>query len=293
MHLVIVSGRSGAGKSSILRALEDLSYYCIDNLPLALIEEGIKFFNESSPKKNIAISIDIRTFGLLDKAPLVIMELKKKCSQVDIVFVNAQEQTLIRRFSETRRIHPLSKKSEIQDINQSLKEEATALAPLIEMATLVIDSSTLSVHELRKQIQQYFAVDKTNRLIVKVLSFGFKNGIPLDVDTIFDVRFLPNPHWEIELRSLTGKNIEVQRYLELSPLTKTFLTDIENHLKTWLPEHIKNGRQTFTVAIGCTGGRHRSVFIADKLYRQIASELFKSQIMHRDIAYDDTFKCPS
>ena len=196
MHLLIVSGRSGAGKSSALGALEDLDFYCIDNLPVALLKETVTTLSTVSPGRNLAVSIDIRTLGHPADVPALVKSLKEHVSRLDVVFIDALDESLARRFSETRRLHPLSAGIERTHLSDALKRESERLEPIQNIATYKIDSSGLSIHSLRSQVRELVAGDKATQLILKLQSFGFKRGVPMDSDTVFDARSLPNPHWE-------------------------------------------------------------------------------------------------
>jgi len=212
MHLLIVSGRSGAGKSSALGALEDLDFYCIDNLPVALLKETVTTLATVSPGRNLAVSIDIRTLGHPADVPALVKSLKEYVSRLDVVFIDALDESLARRFSETRRLHPLSAGIERTHLSDALRRESERLEPIQTIATYKIDSSGLSIHALRSQIRELVAGEKATQLILKLQSFGFKRGLPMDSDTVFDARSLPNPHWEPELRPLTGQDEPIKDY---------------------------------------------------------------------------------
>ncbi|MDG6896652.1 RNase adaptor protein RapZ [Actinobacillus delphinicola] len=262
MNIIIVSGRSGAGKSIALRALEDIGYYCVDNLPLDLLPQLVDMLGKS--QKSVAISLDIRN---LPRCPDTLTEMIKQLEQknhIHIVFLDSDRNVLIRRYSDSRRSHPLSQAQDLS-LENAIDQEYAYLLPLREQANLIIDTSKLSVHELASQLR-LFAVGKDDKeLKIIVQSFGFKYGLPLDADYVFDARFLPNPHWIPELRPHTGLEKEVQDYLAAQTEVQEFLHKTEAYLTEWLPMLEANNRSYLTIAIGCTGGKHRSVYLAEKL----------------------------
>ena len=284
MHLLIVSGRSGAGKSSTLGALEDLDFYCIDNLPVALLKETVITLSTVSPGRNLAVSIDIRTLGHPADVPALVNALTEHVGRLNVVFIDAIDESLARRFSETRRLHPLSMGIERTHLSDALKRESERLEPIQQIATYKIDSSGLSIHALRSQIRELVAGDKATQLILKLQSFGFKRGIPMDSDTVFDARSLPNPHWEQKLRPLTGQDQQIKEYLTQFPETFELLDEIEAHVRRWVPRHAKSGRQYFTLSIGCTGGQHRSVFLTEALTQRLTDLDLDRQVVHRELS---------
>lgn len=284
MHLLIVSGRSGAGKSSALGALEDLNFYCIDNLPVALLSETVTTLTTVSPGRNLAVSIDIRTLGHPADVPALVDALKNQVKRLDVVFIDAVDESLARRFSETRRLHPLSTGIERTHLSDALRRETERLEPIQSIATFKIDSSGLSIHALRSQIRELVAGEKSTQLILKLQSFGFKRGVPMDSDTVFDARSLPNPHWEPELRPFTGQDEPVQNYLKGFPETFELLDEIEAHIRCWVPRHAESGRQYFTLSIGCTGGQHRSVFLTETLNVRLNDLDLDMQVVHRELS---------
>ncbi len=285
MHLVIVSGRSGAGKSSALGALEDLNFYCIDNLPVALLSQTIETVKTATPDRNLAVSIDIRTLGNPSDVPALVAEAQAHANRVDVIFIDASDETLARRFSETRRLHPLSAGIERHHLSQALALESERLEPIFTSATYRVDSSGLSLHALRQQVRaMVIGGDGATQLLLKLQSFGFKRGVPLDADLVMDARALPNPHWEADLRPLTGKDNAVAAYLNQYPETEELLDEIESHIRRWLPRHAAGGRQYFTVAIGCTGGQHRSVYLIETLATRLSDLSFDRQVVHRELS---------
>ncbi|MDG1156689.1 MAG: RNase adapter RapZ [Litorivicinaceae bacterium] len=284
MHLLIVSGRSGAGKSSALGALEDLNFYCIDNQPVALIKETVSTLLTVSPGRNLAVSIDIRTLGQPADVPALVQSLKNEVSRLDVVFIDANDESLGRRFSETRRLHPLSTGIERAHLSDALRRESQQLEPIQSIATYKIDSSGLSIHTLRSQIRELVAGETATQLILKLQSFGFKRGVPMDSDTVFDARSLPNPHWESGLRPLTGRDQPIKQYLNQFPETTELLDEIEAHVRRWVPRHAESGRQYFTLSIGCTGGQHRSVYLTEALNQRLSDLELDRQVVHRELS---------
>lgn len=284
MHLVIVSGRSGAGKSSVLGVLEDMNFYCIDNLPAAMLEEAVTTLFTVSPGRNLAVSIDIRTLGQPTDVPELVASLKPKVSRLDVVFMDASDESLGRRFSETRRLHPLSTGLEGSHLSEAFKNEHLRLEPIRVCSNLKIDSSELSIHALRQQIREFASGQVATKLILKLQSFGFKKGVPMDSDTVFDVRALPNPYWEAELREFTGRDQPIEDYLRQFPETGEMLSEIETHMRRWIPRHNVSGRQYFTLSVGCTGGKHRSVYLIEELNRLLNDVSDNLIVVHRDLS---------
>ena len=261
MKLIIVSGQSGSGKSIALRVLEDLGYYCVDNLPVKLLPQLLQTLN--SETKRVAVSIDVRNLPNDKQELQQILTSLRQQFHLTSIFLDANKASLIKRYSETRRLHPLSKND--LSLSQAIDTEQQRLGPLAQQADLKIDTSELNIHELSEQIKERILGKKNNQLVLVFQSFGFKHGLPMDADYVFDVRFLPNPHWIPELKPYTGLDTPVINYLSQQPEVMNFTNQIENMLATWLPLLEKNNRSYVTVAIGCTGGQHRSVFIAEQL----------------------------
>ncbi|RJG49996.1 RNase adapter RapZ [Motilimonas pumila] len=278
MKLIIVSGRSGSGKTVALRVLEDLGYYCVDNLPVHLLPEliaGLKGQFEA-----VAVSVDVRNLPPETEQLDNVIKQLDSLADVSTFFLDASSSILVRRYSETRRLHPLAKMQ--LSLSQAIDEETRLLHPISESADLRIDTSDLSIHELSELIKQRVLGQKTNELILVFESFGYKNGLTKDADYVFDARFLPNPHWVPELKPFTGLDQPVAQYLSEQPLVMKFIWQIENLLTTWLPHLERNNRSYVTIAIGCTGGQHRSVFIAERLAEFFSAE-HKVQIRHRTL----------
>ncbi len=285
MQVLIVSGRSGAGKSSALGALEDLNFYCIDNLPVALLRETVSTLNTVAPDRNLAVSIDIRTLGHPSDVPILVKYLTDSIERVDIVFVDASDETLARRFSETRRLHPLSAGIDRTHLSKALEQERISLEPIMNSATFKIDSSGLSIHGLRSQIRDFATGKSATQLLLKIQSFGFKRGVPVDSDTVFDARALPNPFWEPELQALTGQDKAIADYLDQFEDTVRLCDEIEKHIRHWVPRHAEVGRQYFTVSIGCTGGKHRSVYLTESIAKRLSNLGVDRQVVHRELSF--------
>lgn len=283
MRLIVVSGQSGAGKSVALRVLEDLGYYCVDNLPVNLLNDFVKSVSEIN--QNVAVSIDIRN---LPKEPQLVtdtLEQLKSATDIDVnvLFLDASKQTLLKRYSETRRIHPLSIGQEKLSLEQAIDLEKTLLAPLAEQASIVIDSSECNLYELSEKVRFKVEGKEKQELIIIFQSFGFKFGLPSDADYVFDVRFLPNPHWEPDLRPLTGLDAPIHSFLEKHPEVIELKQQIQGFVEQWLPMLEKNNRSYLTVAIGCTGGKHRSVYLTQKIGEYFEQLGHQVQIRHASL----------
>lgn len=284
-QFVLVTGLSGAGKSHAIHALEDLGYFCVDNLPVALISTFADLtVRDEDPKQRVAVVVDVREGRNLSRLPAVYRRLKRRGDlAVSLVFLEAAEEVLIRRFSESRRPHPLSRRLPPAE---AVKQERRRMAPLHALADHVIDTSRLSVHELRRQVLTLGGEGVTQELVVTLQSFGFKNGAPADADVVFDVRFLKNPHFVPALRPLTGLDGKVSRYVLRDPAAKKFLTLTTSLLKFLLPQYIAEGKAYLTIAIGCTGGRHRSVAMAEALGKALSRvKGVQLRVRHRDAAH--------
>lgn len=279
MKLIIVSGRSGSGKSVALRVLEDLGYYCVDNIPINLLPALIH--TVINDYENVAVSLDVRN---LPKDPQDIPEIIEYLpSAVDVttLYLDADDNDLIRRFSETRRLHPLIKKNIALD--QAISLEKELLVPISINADLYINTSQLSPHQLADLVRERILGKKTGAMVLVFESFGFKHGIPADADYVFDARFLPNPFWEKELKPYTGLEQPVKDFLASQPIVTKFIWQINSFMMTWLPHLERNNRSYVTIAIGCTGGKHRSVYIAELLANNFRKEQKDVQIHHRDL----------
>jgi UPF0042 nucleotide-binding protein len=279
-ELVIVTGISGAGKASALKAFEDLGYHCVDNLPLELLPDFAALVSKSGDVNKAAIVVDVREGTTLDRLPEILKSVKKLL-HTRVVFLDAQDPSLVQRYSETRRPHPLGKS---ETVWRSIVEERQLLDPIRNVADTLIDTSNFNVHELRAHIQaRYGGDEKTNRLLVSCLSFGFKNGVPLDADMVFDVRFLPNPHFVPEFRKKTGLDPKVAGYVRGFPQTGEFLDRVTKLMLYLLPHYVKEGKSYLTVAFGCTGGQHRSVMMAEEMSKRLKEAGYQVKALHRDI----------
>lgn len=261
MELIIISGHSGSGKSVALRALEDAGYYCVDNIPLALIPTLTYYLTQEN--RSAVISLDIRN---LPNTPNAIEELLTQLEPLNtkLIFLDCDRNTLIRRYSDSRRIHPLSTQNDLS-LEGAIDLERKLLEPLVQNANYIIDTSNISSHELAENLRHLLQGSSDKELKIIFQSFGFKYGLPADADYVFDVRFLPNPHWNPELRPMTGLEQPVIDFLERQTDVHNFIYQTRNYLEMWLPMLEKNNRSYLTIAIGCTGGKHRSVFIAEQL----------------------------
>tara|TARA_R110001583_G_scaffold43107_6_gene137064 strand:- start:2403 stop:3257 length:855 start_codon:yes stop_codon:yes gene_type:complete len=279
MKLIIVSGRSGSGKSVALRVLEDLGYYCVDNIPVNLLPALTH--TVINDYENVAVSLDVRNLPNDPKDILEIIEYLPNAVDVTTLFLDADDNDLIRRFSETRRLHPLIKKNIALD--QAIALEKKLLTPISTNADLYINTSQLTPHQLADLVRERILGKKTGTMVLVFESFGFKHGIPADADYVFDARFLPNPYWEKELKPFTGLDQPVKDFLASQPIVTKFVWQINSFMMTWLPHLERNNRSYVTIAIGCTGGKHRSVYIAELLANNFRKEQKDVQTHHRDI----------
>ncbi|MDF1693032.1 MAG: RNase adapter RapZ [Zhongshania sp.] len=285
MELIILSGRSGSGKSTALHQLEDEGFYAIDNLPVSLLPELVRELSQSPLKvhQQVAVCIDARNSqdGLARFKSLC--EQVKQHARLRIVFLDAGDDKLIKRFSETRRRHPLTTDS--LPLADAIKLESRLLEPIVVEASLAIDSSDMTVHELRATIRDRILGVDASRLAVQLKSFGFKRGLPIDADLVYDLRMLPNPHWQDDLRTLTGKDPAVQDFLGQQTDVQLMRADILQYLQTWLPKIEASNRSYFTIAIGCTGGQHRSVYMVESLAEALRNNYPDLQVRHRELQH--------
>ncbi|WP_118795678.1 RNase adapter RapZ [Haemophilus haemolyticus] len=279
MEIIIISGRSGAGKSVALRALEDTGYYCVDNIPLDLLPQLTDILSQS--QSSVAISLDIRNIPNSANTLEQTLNTLQKYHQLKIIFLEADRGTLIRRYSDSRRLHPLSLKD--LSLETAIDEEYRYLEPLIQHANFIIDTTHLSTHTLAERLREFLRGNSEKELKIIVESFGFKYGIPLDADYVFDVRFLPNPHWDPTLRPMTGLDAPVAEFLNSHTQVNEFIYLTRNYIDTWLPMLEKNNRSYLTIAIGCTGGKHRSVYIAQQLGEYFQAKGKIVQIQHKSL----------
>lgn len=277
-ELVVITGVSGSGKGTVLKALEDLGYYAVDNLPMALLETFAGLVKESSSIRRAALVVDIREGDLLSRFPENYSRIRSML-RTCLLFLDAADESLLRRFSETRRPHPLGRES----VLASVKAERKQLEPIRDMADQVIVTSEMTSAQLRKMIGETFSALHDTALRVAVISFGFRHGVPQESDLVFDVRFLPNPNYVPEFKALSGKNARVARYVRSFPQTGEFLKRVQDLLAFLLPHFVAEGKTYLTIAFGCTGGRHRSVMMAEEMARHLQRNGYPVRISHRDI----------
>jgi RNase adapter protein RapZ len=281
-ELVILTGLSGSGKASALKAFEDLGFYAVDNMPLDLIPAFADLVRQSAEINRAALVVDVREGQLLDRFPTILRQVRKVLSTT-VVFLDASDNSLLRRFSETRRPHPMGR---TETVVRAIHAERKVLDPIRNLADISVDTSGYNVHELRAYILQKFQRGNTEKnLLVSSISFGYKNGVPPEADLVFDVRFLPNPHFVQEFRPLTGRHPKVAKYIRGFPQTTEFLDRITQLLQFLLPHYIEEGKSYLTVAFGCTGGQHRSVMIAEEMRKRLAKEGYRVKVVHRDIPH--------
>src|ERR1017187_1888187 len=279
-ELVILTDMSGSGKASALKAFEDLGYYSVDNLPLELIPRFADLVRQSVEIERAALVVDVREGMRLDRFPSILKKVRKVLP-TRVVFLEASEDALVRRFSETRRPHPMGR---TQTVVQGIRAERKRLDPIRNVADIVLDTTKFNVHELCAHINSQFERgDDPKNLTISSISFGFKNGVPAQADLVFDVRFLPNPHFVPEFRRLTGRHPKVAKYIRQFPQTQEFLDKVTDLLKFLLPHYIEEGKSYLTVAFGCTGGQHRSVFIAEEMKKRLEAEGYRVKTAHRDM----------
>jgi len=278
-ELVIITGMSGSGKASVLKAFEDLGYYCVDNLPVGLIPRFAELAGQSAEIDRTALVVDVREGRQLEELPAIIKSVKR-IIPTRLIFLEASDAVLQRRYSETRRPHPLGTHTPVKT---SLTAERRRLRAIRAHADLVIDTSKFNVHELRAHINELFQKkEKGRNILVSCVSFGFRHGVPDDADLVFDVRFLPNPHFIPEFRPLTGRDPKVAKYIRSFPQTSEFIQRISDLLVYLLPHYIHEGKSYLTIAFGCTGGQHRSVMIAEDVTKRLKKASYRVKVVHRD-----------
>lgn len=285
MRFVIVTGMSGAGKSTALNTLEDMGYFCVDNLPIQLIIRFAEIaYGEDNDINDVAIGVDIRSGVYLQQLSECLIQLKKLEYDYEILFLDSNDDVLIKRYKETRRNHPLARNGRIED---GIKQERSQIAFLRKEADYIIDTTSLLTRELKAELDKIFIENaEYNNFIVSIVSFGFKYGIPKDVDLVFDVRFLPNPYYDLELRPLTGNDEAIQDFVMQFDEAKEFLNKVIDLMEFLIPNYIKEGKNGLVVGIGCTGGKHRSVTLANGIYKELQDLPYSSRIEHRDIEKD-------
>ena len=279
-QLVILTGLAGSGKGSVLKTFEDLGFYCVDNLPVAFIPTFSELYVQGAGEiERAALLVDAREGEQLARLPEIIRRMKSEHA-VTLVFVEASDDVLVRRFSETRRPHPMGHDLPLR---AGIRLEKQRMAPIRRLADVVIDTSNFNVHELRQIVTERFESPGRDPLLVSLVSFGYRFGIPADADLVFDVRFLPNPHFVPRLRPFSGKDPRVARYIRSFPQTNEFLRRIESLLNYLIPHYIREGKSYLTIAFGCTGGRHRSVMLAEQMRRTLGKRGYATKVVHRDL----------
>lgn len=280
-ELVIITGLSGSGKGSVLKALEDMGFYSVDNLPVDLIPKFAELARDSANARSAALVVDVREGEGLKRFPGIYESIRERTNS-SLIFLEAADDTIMRRFSETRRPHPLGTD---HSIARSIRSERRQLAAIRGMADLIINTSKFTVHELREFIEEKFRGQRDeSKILVYVTSFGYRNGVPPDSDLVFDVRFLPNPNYIPRFKNLSGRHPSVARYIRSFPQTVEFIERISELLVYLLPHYIREGKSYLTIAFGCTGGHHRSVMMADQIRKNLVQAGFKVKVNHRDVA---------
>ncbi len=281
-RMVVVTGLSGSGRSAALKAFEDMGFYCVDNLPLALLPAFVEFAQRSEEAFRSAIGIDVREKVFTERFPAVYGELKASGSTIEMLFLDASDQTIVRRFSETRRPHPLAKGA--TPLVDGIRREREALGEIKNLADRIIDTSDYTVHDLRQAVERHYSDDDTGRpMVITLVTFGYKFGVPYDLDLLFDLRFLPNPHFIPELRALTGEDAKVTEYIMARPETEEFLSRLLGFLEYLLPRYRSEGKSYLTIGLGCTGGRHRSVALSLLVAGRLRERGYDVNVKHRDI----------
>ena len=283
MRFVVVTGMSGGGKSTALKMLEDAGYYCVDNLPVSLIEKFVELIAmPNSESSKVALGLDVRADQSFEDVTRILEDLRQKGYKFEILFMDADENALIKRYKETRRVHPLSQDGRVED---GVRRERKVLETIRRNADYVIDTSNLLTRELKEELDRIFIRNKEyNSLMITVMSFGFKHGIPADADLVFDVRFLPNPFYVDGLKSKTGNDREVQEYVMGFPESEEFMKKLIDMIAFLIPNYVKEGKYRLVIAIGCTGGKHRSVTLANELYKRMKDKgSYGMKLYHRDV----------
>ena len=276
----IITGISGAGKSQALKCFEDFGFFCIDNLPIALMDHFADMLARSKHLKRVGLGMDIREGRSLAGLPPILKRLKMRGVDHRIIFLDASDLVVIQRFSETRHRHPLGKK-----VDQAIHEERRRLVSIKEIADQVIDTSAMTLGELKERLSETLELTRAREMALNIVSFGYKFGLPMDADIVLDMRFLPNPHYVPSLRRLTGLHLRVQRYILRQPVARKFLNGILQLLNGLLPHYVREGKSYLTVAVGCTGGHHRSVFVTRYLAQKLRASGHSIQEFHRDIGH--------
>ncbi|NND35719.1 MAG: RNase adapter RapZ [Gammaproteobacteria bacterium] len=287
MRLIIVSGLSGSGKTVALHVLEDLGFYCIDNMPAALLDTLVSRVIETEEGfyENLAVGVDARNRPSdLVSLPALVQNIRERGIQCEVVYLQSEDDILLKRYSETRRKHPLADKG--MSLQEAIERERELLGPIIDSADIIVDTTRTNVYDLRDTIRQRVGGRQDHELSILIQSFGFKHGLPSDADFIFDLRCLPNPYWEMHLRALTGKDLAVIEFLEKKDDVQEMYRDILGFLQKWIPEYIDFNRNYLTIALGCTGGQHRSVYMAEKLAAQLGADYPHVLTRHNELPSD-------
>jgi UPF0042 nucleotide-binding protein len=280
-QLLVITGLSGSGKTHVSRALEDAGWFCVDNLPIALVPSFARLIRDTTQLRRSTLVVDVRERGFPEAFPAVYRSVKQGDVPASLIFLEADERTLVRRFSETRRPHPLAGNA---PAIEGIRAEREALRPIRKMADVILDTSRFTVHELRDYVRERYDVrQEGRRMVVSVLSFGFKYGLPPEADVVFDLRFLANPNFVPALRRKTGADAEVVSFLRRQPETAGFLRRALSLVRYVLPRHEREGRRYLTIAIGCTGGRHRSVMVANEIGAAVRQKGYPVRVYHRDV----------
>ncbi|MCL4795264.1 MAG: RNase adapter RapZ [Bryobacteraceae bacterium] len=277
--LVLICGLSGAGKGTVLKALQDHNFYAVDNLPLELLLQFAELTRDAPKIGRAALVVDIREAAQLDRFSSILAELKRMLP-TELLFLDTDDETLVRRFSETRRPHPLG---DARGVLVSVREERRLLQPVLTQADHVLVTSEFNVHQLRRRVVELFGASSEHRIVLRIVSFGFRHGVPADADLVFDVRFLPNPNYIPEFKPLSGKNQRVARFVRSYPQTQEFIKRVSSLLLFLLPHYIQEGKSYLTIAVGCTGGHHRSVMMAIELQKLLKKSGYAAKISHRDL----------
>ncbi len=288
MRFVVVTGMSGGGKSTVLKMLEDIGFYCVDNLPVSLIEKFVELIaTPNSEITKVALGLDVRAGQSFEDATMILEQLKNAGYKMEILFMEADDSVLIKRYKETRRVHPLAQEGRVED---GVRKERRVLEAIREQADYILDTTNLLTRELKEELDRIFVQNEEyNSLIVTVMSFGFKHGIPADADLVFDVRFLPNPFYIDELKHKTGNDREVQEYVMGFPEAGEFMEKLSDMVQFLIPNYVKEGKYRLVIAVGCTGGRHRSVTLANELYQRLKNKgKYGLKLYHRDVYHRST-----
>jgi RNase adapter protein RapZ len=278
---IVVTGLSGSGRSAALKDFEDIGFYCVDNLPLALLPSFLEFAGRSEEASRSAIGIDIREKGFTDRFPALYGELKARGFALELIFLDASDHALVRRFSETRRPHPLARGE--TPLREGIRKEREALGEVKKLADRTIDTTDYTVHDLRQVIERHYAEDAGRPMVITLITFGYKFGVPFELDLLFDLRFLPNPHFVPGLRPLTGEDARIREYIMAGPEAGEFFTRLLGFLEYLLPRYHGEGKSYLTIGLGCTGGKHRSVALALLIAERLREKGYDVNVKHRDI----------